>query len=257
MSAGISYYWRLLCTAIGFLIFGLGGLLLGFIVVPCLIAFVHNADKRARLIRLCIHYSFRFFIGMITVLGAASYEVRGREKLEQPGLLLIANHPTLLDVVFLVGFVKNALCIVKHSLFTNPFVGFVIRSANYISNQDPAASIAQCVAALDAGITTIIFPEGTRTTIGGNIRLQRGAAYVAMHSRRPLSPMTISCQPATLSKEEKWYEIPERKMHYIFQMGEDLPTTEHYTAPTPALMARRITDTIRLTLFGNTVNGRA
>ena len=255
MPAKLSYCWRLLGTGIGFVSFGIGGLVLGCLVAPSIFLLVKHPEKRAAAFRRAIHYCFRLHIGTLIFLGVLTYEVHDRAKLAQPGLLLIANHPTLLDVVFLGGFVKDAVCVVKHSLFTNPYLGFVVRAANYISNEDPEASIDACVACLNAGITTIIFPEGTRTNAAH--RLQRGAAYVAMRSQLPLTPVSIRCEPATLEKEQKWYEIPDRKVHYVFRVEQEIVITDNEVATTQALTARRATEKIRLKLFGNTINGRA
>lgn len=255
MPAKLAYCWRLLGTGIGFVSFGIGSLVLGCLVAPSIFLLVKNPEKRAAAFRRAIHYCFRLHIGTLKFLGVLTYEVHGRAKLEQPGLLLIANHPTLIDVVFLGGFVKDAVCVVKQSLFTNPYLGFVVRAANYVSNEDPEASIDACVASLNAGITVIIFPEGTRTNAAH--RLQRGAAYVAMRSQLPLTPVSIRCEPATLEKNQKWYAIPDRKIHYVFRVEQEIVITDNEVATTQALTARRATEKIRLKLFGAAINGRA
>ncbi len=254
MVARLSYYWRLLGTGVGFVSFGIGGLVMGCLVAPSIFLLVKHPQKRAAAFRGAIHYCFRLHIGTLRFLGVLTYEVHDRAKLAQPGLLLIANHPTLIDVGFLGGFVKDAVCVVKQSLFTNAYLGFVVRAANYVSNEDPEASIDGCVANLNAGITTIIFPEGTRTNAAR--RLQRGAAYVAMRSQLPLTPVSIRCEPATLEKAQKWYEIPDRKMHYVFRVEQEIVITDNEVATTQALTARRATEKIRLKFFGNTINGR-
>jgi len=59
------------------------------------------------------------------------------EKLNRPGQLIIANHPTLVDIVFLISRVKQANCIVKQKLWHNPFMRGPILNAGYISNGDP------------------------------------------------------------------------------------------------------------------------
>lgn len=48
--------------------------------------------------------------------------------LERQGLLILANHPTLIDTVFLMAFVKHADCIVNNNLWRNPFTGGPVRS---------------------------------------------------------------------------------------------------------------------------------
>ncbi len=53
-------------------------------------------------------------------VGVLSYEFHGAERLGRPGQIILANHPSLIDVVFLIGFTPQATCIVKEALFPQP-----------------------------------------------------------------------------------------------------------------------------------------
>jgi hypothetical protein len=44
--------------------------------------------------------------------------------------MIIANHPSLIDVVFLIGLVRQANCVVKQSLWENPFTRGPVRAPN-------------------------------------------------------------------------------------------------------------------------------
>lgn len=60
----------------------------------------------------------------------------------------------------------------------------------------------------------LIFPEGTRTAKGEKLNeFQRGAANIALRVGVPIRPVLISCTPSTLTKNEKWYHIPEQPFH--------------------------------------------
>jgi 1-acyl-sn-glycerol-3-phosphate acyltransferase len=251
----LNYLWRLAATGFGFLVFSAGGLVLGALTVPVAALIERDRVRRARLIRRTVHVGFGLFIGMLRVLGVLTYEVHRRHVLSDPGRLLIANHPTLLDVVFLVALVDDAVCVVKESLFSNFWLGHLIRAAGYVSNTDPVASIDDCVAALHAGSSAIIFPEGTRTPPGEAVRLQRGAAYIALKSGRPMTPVTIRCEPATLGRDEAWYQIPERPMHYIIRVGSEI-AAESGVDPNRTVAARHLTNAIRESLFGSAVHER-
>ena len=63
MPAKLSYCWRLLGTGIGFVSFGIGGLVLGCLVAPSIFLLVKNPEKRAAAFRRAIHYCFRLHIG--------------------------------------------------------------------------------------------------------------------------------------------------------------------------------------------------
>lgn len=116
-----AYYWRLLATAASFALFGAGGLCLRLLVFPLLACLPGSAEKHQRRARHTISKLFWFFIRLMQRAGVLTYSVEGAENLGRPGQMIIANHPSLIDVVFLIGLVRQANCVVKQSLWQNPF----------------------------------------------------------------------------------------------------------------------------------------
>jgi hypothetical protein len=51
-----------------------------------------------------------------------TYQIEGGERLQRDGLLVLANHPTLIDVVCLISLLPNADCVVKRAVACNPFM---------------------------------------------------------------------------------------------------------------------------------------
>ena len=157
-----------------------------------------------------VHFSFRFFVWLMQLVGVLRIHIYGKEHLnEQNNSLLIANHPTLIDVVVLISLMKETDCIVKQALWKNPLLGGVVRAAGYISNSSPEQLLDDCVKTVKNGRSLIVFPEGTRTTPGSTYKFQRGAANIALRSEKNLLPATITCKPSSLTKEERWYQIPK------------------------------------------------
>ncbi|MCD2476569.1 1-acyl-sn-glycerol-3-phosphate acyltransferase, partial [Staphylococcus aureus] len=78
-------------------------------------------------------------------------------------------------------------------------------AASYICNDSGVGVIDDCIASLRAGNNLIIFPEGTRTTPGRPVQLQRGAANIAIRGRCDMTPVHIRCSPPALSKELPWW----------------------------------------------------
>jgi len=220
-----SLAWRTLATAVSFAAFGIGGLLLRVLVFPLLHLLVWRRDARVAGARAIIRWSFRAYIGLMRMLGVLRYELRGLDKLERGGMLILANHPTLIDTIFLMAYVKRADCIVKSALWNNPFTGGPVRAAGYINNAGGAELVDACVASLARGNNLIIFPEGTRTPQGGEIVLKRGAANVAVRGRRDVTPVLIRCHPPTLGKGEPWWRVPARRAHFEIAVQDDLAIT--------------------------------
>ncbi|MBN9424188.1 MAG: 1-acyl-sn-glycerol-3-phosphate acyltransferase [Candidatus Accumulibacter sp. 66-26] len=241
MSAGLNYYWRLLATGGCFAVFGFGGLALTTVVFPVL--FFIPGRTRALRARWVIHKSFRFFMRLMETVGVMRFEVIGAERLHRcRNTLVLANHPTLIDVVALISLMPTASCVVKRALWQNPFLGGVVRAANYISNSEPESLIDDCAADLAAGNPLIIFPEGTRTRPGQPLRFLRGASYIALKSGKPILPVLIDCNPSTLTKRERWYQIPRRRFHLRVEVLEPINAARWIAADDPqAIAARKLT----------------
>lgn len=236
-------YWRVCATGFSFLSFGIGGLLLRVLVFPLLTLAVRERALRVALARTVIRWTFRFFVGLMRTLGVLRYEIIGLEKLERGGLLILANHPTLIDTVFLMAFVKHADCIVKSHLWNNPFTRGPVRAAGYISNDCGSQLVEDCIASLRAGNNLIIFPEGTRTPACGAITLKRGAANIAIRGACAVTPVLIGCQPPTLGKGEKWWRVPARHAQFRIEVRDDIDVARFTGAGTTEVMAvRHLTD---------------
>ncbi len=190
-----------------------------------------------------IQFTFRTFVGLMRGLGVLRYQVIGLEKLQRHGLLILANHPTLIDTVFLIAFVKRADCIVKGRLWNNPFTSGPVRAAGYISNDQGAELVDACIASLRAGNNLIVFPEGTRTPANGNIVLKRGAANIAVRGARAVTPVVIQCHPPTLGKGEKWWRVPPRHAQFRIEVKDDIDVARFCDAGQSDVMAaRHLTD---------------
>ncbi len=219
----VNYYWRVFATGFSFTVFGVGGLLLALFVFPFIGVFSSDSIKRRQRARQVIHYSFRLFVLMMRALGILTLTIKGKEKLEYTrGKLVIANHPTLLDVLMMISLMPRTDCIVKQALWHNPFLGGAVRAAGYISNSDPELLLDGCRKSFACGNSIIVFPEGTRSIPGVDRPFQRGAANIAVRAEVDVVPVSISCEPPSLTKGEKWYRVPQRPMHFDIVVGDVL-----------------------------------
>lgn len=244
MKARLNYLQRLFGTGFSFFMFGFGGLILGLVVFPLLRLLSPDQEKRQQRAQWVIHKSFAFFIGLMEVLGVMRLERQHVERLRHSrGELIVANHPSLLDVVALIACMPRADCIVKSALWRNPFTRGPVQAAGYILNgDDSTALIDACVQRLQEGHSLIIFPEGTRTERGCPLNgFQRGAANIAARAGAPCRPVLIHCNPTTLTKNENWYRIPARRFVLTLDVREPVAlSTLLADAPKPSVAARRI-----------------
>lgn len=242
MTARLNKVWRIIATAIAFSVFGIGGMILPLIAVPALYLWPARPDVRERRAKLVIHYTMRGFVEIMRGLGILTYSVENPADFNRPGQLILANHPTLIDVVFLIAFIKHADCVVKSSLKRNPFTRGPINLAGYIANDDPEKVIEATVSSLARGNSLIIFPEGTRSTPGEALKLQRGAANVALRADVPITPVVITCEPITLTKGAPWYRVPDRRFHITMKMQSNIDVEPFADVGNPSRAARHLTN---------------
>ena len=232
--------WRVIATGISFVTFGIGGLVLSVTLFPLAALTAPDAQTKKRRVQRLMSASWRLFVWFMKVMGILTWEVHGREKLLQRGQLIVANHPSLLDVVFLISQIPEVDCIVKRAIFTNRFMRLPATWAGYIAERSAEELISDCAATIKAGHSLLIFPEGTRTVPGQPISMRRGAAQMALAAKCPLRPVTLSVSPPTLTKGEPWYRVPPRPFHVRIEVGEPI-AIEPYLALEPSLAARRLT----------------
>lgn len=248
------FYWlRLVGTGLWFLVFGLVTFALGFVVLPVIRLVTPDRSRRQRRSRAVLGAGMRSFIHGVTDLNLIDHEFIGRERLGRPGQLIVANHPTLIDVCFLLGFAPTASCIVKASHFRNLITRGAVTGAGYIPNAPTEAMIHAAEAALQEGETLLMFPEGTRTVPGRPLAMQRGAANVALRGARVLTPVFIDCDPPTLSKNLPWYRIAPRRPKWTLRVGEDIDLEAYRGQPLPLASRKLNADLAGLFAGANTV----
>lgn len=212
---------RGLLTGLCFAVFGLGELVLAFGVFPLLMLLVRDEARRGRLAKAVVHHTFRAFV-LLMRLTILDIEAKHLERLDRPGLLVLANHPSLIDIVFLISFIRQADCIVKGALLSNPFTRYAILAGGFIQNAGGEALVEACGRSIASGNALIIFPEGTRSEPDGLRELQRGAAHIAVRNRRDITPVVIRARDHNLGRHSRWWKAPKKRMRFEIEVGEDI-----------------------------------
>lgn len=220
----LNYIWRLAGTGIAFAALFGGGALLALTTFPIVHLTTPSGRRRRERNQLLIHILFRAYVGMLQFLRLIDLQVSGAERLKDgPGRLIVANHPSLLDVVLLMALIRRAQCVVKKELWESPYLGRLVRGAGYIRNDlELDDMLAACRTALADGNSLIIFPEGTRSVPREPMHLHRGFANIATLLQARIQLVTITCEPPTLVKGENWWIIPPRRPLFRVEVGDCL-----------------------------------
>ncbi len=96
----------------------------------------------------------------------------------------------------------------------------IVKAAGYIPNRDPESLLDDCSERLQDGNVLLVFPEGTRTSPGKPSKLQRGAAQIAVRTETDLRLIHITVEPSFLTKEKKWYQVPDTKPFFFVSQSK-------------------------------------
>lgn len=235
--------WRLFATGLLYIVFGAGSITIGVLVMlPLALLFFAAPQTRVKLWRRVIRLAFAGFVRLAEWLGVLSVHFHNASALRAPGQFIVANHPSLLDVVILISRLPDVDCVIKHKLSRNPIVSLQVWLADYVRNDSAEQVIDESARRLKLGRSLIVFPEGTRTRRNRPLKFLRGSARMLLASDAALRPVVIHCHPRALAKHDPWYSIPERKIAYHIFVGPCLDIESFRRADQPtSLRARRLT----------------
>ena len=239
ISSALDQTWRRILQPFSFALFGLGALALGAIAFPLMWMLPVSAARKTGWIQKVIHYSFRFFLGFLEIFKGMEFRFEGVELLRSGGGVIIANHPTLLDVVLLVSRLPQADCIVKKELWNNFFLRLIVEWSGYIPNDDGPELAQKAMERVRQGRKVIIFPEGTRSLPESLRPFTKGFAHIAVRSGCFLWPVVITCHPSTLTKDRSVFSVPVRRPRLQARAGESLDPAAYFDATDSASIAAR------------------
>jgi 1-acyl-sn-glycerol-3-phosphate acyltransferase len=166
--------YELWVMVVGLGVFGL--ICLGSIPVFAVLYLVLPKSIHKRTARRLISGAFRIYLFMLHWVCCIRCDATELDAMRNDGpLIVIANHPSLLDAVILLSRLPNGTCIFKADLQQNPLYGLGARMAGYVSNANAQEMVLGSRNELSHGSQFVIFPEGGRSR------------------QFPISPFSTSC----------------------------------------------------------------
>ena len=129
------------------------------------------------------------------VLAALGIRLVWRGPAPRPGSLLVANHVSWLDIVALLA-VEPVRLVAKHDVRQWPVIGVLARLSGsvFLDRTRPRllpAAVDQVAAALRAGHSMAVFPEGTTFCGAARGRFRPAMFQAALRAQAPVVPIAI------------------------------------------------------------------
>ncbi|MDR2942126.1 MAG: 1-acyl-sn-glycerol-3-phosphate acyltransferase [Treponema sp.] len=245
------YVYRVIAKWLSFFLFGLASLILVIIVFPPMLLFFHPRERFKKYGRRFVSSSMRGFVAIMHFLRIVNLEADNRENYRHlSSKILVANHPSLLDVIMLLSLIPNADCIVNTYLNHNVILRGVVRSLYILNSLDIESIFQACTESLKQGNCLVIFPEGTRTPRHGKAIIRKGAARVALASGCNIVPVHIGgTDKYGLGKKDPWLGFnPRERYVYRISMGQEINPGKCRDLPAPKAV-RALTKEIEAFLF--------
>ena len=210
-------YWRLmrgwLHTMYEYVAVFVGLSFLGFICslgLPIALVLIWFPFKRrVTVTRQLIALGFTIYLWFLRLFCSVRIDCLALDSLrQQSGLIIVANHPSLLDAVILLSKLPNAACVMKASLRKNPLFGAMARLSGYISNEDSMKLVKESCAELKNGNHLVLFPEGTRSDTLKVNPFGQVAALIASRSGATIQTVFIHFSTSYLGKSGPLFQKP-------------------------------------------------
>jgi 1-acyl-sn-glycerol-3-phosphate acyltransferase len=211
-------YWiyrafRTLMVGLHFAWFWSGCVVVGWLWLPIIGLWPGSREVKMRRAQRVMQSGFRLFHASMRVMRLYRCTTTAGAA-RPPGVradtpaVLVANHPTLCDTTSIVSLFPGVVTVAKVGYSSNPLVGRPLRTCGFV----PVGThmIQECEDRLRMGFDLLVFPEGTRSPVGGLQPFHRGAFEIAVRAKVPIVLLKVTCVPSALSKRLPIWKHPDR-----------------------------------------------
>ena len=126
------------------------------------------------------------------------------------GYVVVANHESQADPFLLSWLPFDMRWVAKEELFKPPVIGWAMRWGGDIplrrgQAESVRAMMDECARSLAAGISIMMFPEGTRSRDGELLPFKDGAFSLAIRAQVPVLPIALAGTREMRPKHSRWF----------------------------------------------------
>lgn len=223
--------------------FGLGALLVNIICwILCLLPGSQHLERTGKRIN---HWMMRIWMWHLNSTWVTQIDFpQIMELREMRGVILVSNHPNLLDICWILAASPRVTCYTKADIRRNNFYNACSRLAGYLPNDSGIEGLHNAIERVRSGDVLCIFPEGTRTQTPPLNPLKPGFALISKVSGAPLQLLFIESNTRCFTKGV-FFHPGTLPIRYKVRLGPQILPND---AESPHELARRVEKAMRLGL---------
>jgi 1-acyl-sn-glycerol-3-phosphate acyltransferase len=173
--------------------------------------------QRVRMGQGILHHFFRHYFRLLASTSLFRFDIDEMSGLAgEPPMVLVANHPALLDAMLVAARVPNVVGIMKADVRLSPIYAGAAFLAGYARADRPIEMIHAMVNALAAGQHVLVFPESTRTVRRPINPFKGNFGLIAKQAGVPVQALIIEADSPYLGKG--WPMLRKPRMPICFKV---------------------------------------
>lgn len=241
---------RSLIVIIEMIIFAIGGMIIGMIIIP-IVGLFKKDEKKRQICADIVRNTWKFFVKLLEKFGTIKLELDGDfSNIHQK--VVVASHPCLLDIVFLISLIPNCVCLAKKAVLKNPCMHHIVKNIYIINDVELEEFLAETDKAINDGFNIVIFPTGTRTLPNEEVKIYKGAAQIAINSNVDIVPITLELDFPLLKKNHFPLSAGNKMITCKIKKMPDIKIADYKNENIDNIKLRKIlTDKIRENILNN------
>lgn len=224
-------WFRITLTALSFFQFFLASIVMT-LVLPIVRFFFGWIPGFRNAFTSLLAKSYRLFIWWLEITGLIKVSLPDRlpDGIDaDSAFVIVANHPTLIDVLVLLANFPKVSCVAKGAYYRSWVFKGLLRSTNYVpsaADDSTDTTFDRVVEHLKSGRSILIFPEGTRSEPHRLQRFRRGALEAAAKVGVPILPAFMETNQPFLMKGVPFWKIPTSRCDLNIEFFEPIELNE-------------------------------
>ena len=229
---------RALIVLLEMFIFAVGGLFIGLFIIP-ISTLKYKGLEHRKFCANVVHKSWKFFSKLMCLFGSIKIKINGDfENIKSS--VIVANHPSLIDIVLLIGLIPNCLCLAKKELLKNPIMHNIVKYLYIINDVDIDEFQKETKKELENGFNIIIFPTGTRTLPNEELKIHKGSAQIAINANVDIIPVTIKQDYPLLIKNHFPLDVGTKATSFELTRKNNINISEYKTPNITDIKLRKV-----------------